>query len=232
MTIARPRAATGATARASLVLGALVLAAAPDAAADGEQTPMFGGAVVGGRGPDPHADLAGVQLEVAWWHGRVGLAAEGSMHWHLGGAGGRAATLGGSARLRVLEGMLPALLEPRDVEYGLELHGILERAWWDGDLPDGSPVRRGLGVALRLRGGSDDFSLLLAESRLFVRVLTAHPTARDAVAISRTMEPATAGEPRELTIVIGLGAAFGAGEPRYLERFRLRPPPIELPRRP
>jgi hypothetical protein len=123
------------------------------------------------------------------------------------------------------------LLEPRDVELGLELHGVLERAWWDGDLPDGSPVRRGLGLALRLRGGSDDFSLLLAESRLFIRVLSAHPPARDAVGVARTMEPASGG-PRELTILIGLGAAFGAGEPRYLDRFRLRPVPIELPRRP
>jgi hypothetical protein len=147
------------------------------------------------------------------------------MLWNLGGEGARATTLGVSARLRVHEQMLPSLLEPRDVELGLELHAIVERTWWSGDGRQDSPTSYGLGVAVRLRGGSDDFSTVLTESRLFVRALSAPRDADDA---TRAMMPAPAGEPaRELTILVGIGAAFGAGEPRYLDRFRLRP--LELP---
>jgi hypothetical protein len=32
-----------------------------------------------------------------------------------------------------------------------------------------------------------------------------------------------------VTVMVGLGAAFGAGDPRYLERFRLRT--LDVPRR-
>jgi hypothetical protein len=206
------------------VLGALVLLASTDAAADGEQSPMFGGSLVAVRGPDPDAELAGAALELAWWSGRFGLAFEGSGRWDLRTDGARATVLGASARVRVLDGMLPALLESRDVELGVELHAIVERTWWTGPRADQSPTDYGLGLALRLRGVADaGASLLLAESRLFVRVLSSRQTATDAVA--RTMAPAE--QDRALTVLIGIGAAFGAGEPRYLERFRVRP--IEIP---
>lgn len=218
---------------------ALTAAAAGDAAADGERTPMFGGAVVGARGPDQQTDMLGGELEAAWWYGRLGFALEGSMHWVLGGEGERATVLGASARVRVHDSLLPSLLEPRNVELGLELHGIVARRWWEGARGDAagaaadeSPVGYGFGIAARLRGGSDhEFSSLLAESRLFVRAVAFRPTGTDAVA--RAMAPAGGAAERELTILVGLGAAFGVGEARYLDRFRLRPPePPEPPRFP
>jgi hypothetical protein len=184
---------------------------------------MFGGAVVGAWQPDPRAETVGLAVEAAWWRGRFGLGLEGSMHWDVSGEGERATVLGASARLRVLDRLLPSLLEPRDVELGLELHGIVERAWWAGGSSGVDPTRFGLGLAVRLRGGVDeDFSSLLSESRLFVRVLSAHRRADESVARA-TRPPADEDEPRELTILIGLGAAFGGGEPRYLDRFRLHP---------
>lgn len=241
---ARSRSATNGRAGASLALGALPLAlalaltaaTAGDAAADGERTPMFGGAVVGVRSPDNQSDSLGVEVEAAWWYGRLGFALEGSMHWVLGGDGERATMLGASARVRVHESLLPSLLEPRDVELGLELHGIVARRWWEGAVAgaaaDESPVGYGLGIAARLRGGSDhEFSSLLAESRLFVRAVAFRPTGAEAVA--RAMAPAAGGAEGELTILVGIGAAFGVGEARYLDRFRLRPPePPEPPRFP
>jgi hypothetical protein len=223
MTTARYRPAADRSTCAGIVLGALVLTAAADTAADGEKTPMFGGAVVGALGPDPDAAIVGVELEAAWWHGRFGLGLEGSMHWDIEGDGARATVLGASARVRVLERLFRSLLEPRDVELGLELHAIIERTWWDGALSEASPTGHGLGLAVRLRGGADEDSTLLAESRLFVRVLSAHRTAAESVART-TMSPAPPeDQPRELTILVGIGAAFGAGEPRYLDRFRLHP---------
>jgi hypothetical protein len=213
---------------------ALAVASAGDAAADGERTPMFGGAVVGARSPDNQSDTLGIEVEAAWWYGRIGFALEGSMHWVLGGERERATVLGASARVRVHDSLLPSLLEPRDVELGLELHGIVARRWWEGDVAgaaaDESPVGYGLGIAARLRGGSDhEFSALLAESRLFVRAVAFRPTGADAVA--RSMAPSGGGGAGELTILVGLGAAFGAGEARYLDRFRLRPPePLTFPR--
>jgi hypothetical protein len=220
----RHRSAAAGRACASLALGALVVTAATDAVADGEQTPMLGGALVGASGPEQYGDLLGGQLEAAWWWGRIGLAPEGTMLWNVGGDGTRAAILGASARVRVLEQMLPSLLEPRDVELGVELHAIVERTWWDGDRRGESPTGYGLGIAVRLRGGSDDFSSILTESRLFVRAVSGPRAALDAAA--RAMAPAE-DRARELTIVVGLGAAFGLGEPRYLDRFRLRP--LEVP---
>ena len=223
MTTARPRPAADGSACAGIALGALVLTAAADTAADGEKTPMLGGAVVGSWGPDPRAGAVGVELEAAWWRGRFGLGVEGSMHWDIEGAGARATVLGASARVRVLDALLPSLLEPRDVELGLELHGIVERTWWDGGLSAEDPTGYGLGLAIRLRGGAEqDFSsTLLAESRLFVRVLSSHRTADGVVA--RQVAPSPEREARELTILVGIGAAFGGGEPGYVDRFRLHP---------
>jgi hypothetical protein len=228
MTPPRRRLAADGSAWAGIALGALALTAATDATADGESTPMFGGAIIGGRGPDPRAESVGLELEAAWWYGRLGLALEGASHWNLADDGARATVLGSSARLRVLERMVPALLEPRDVELGLELHGIVERTWWNDDRPQADPIAYGLGLALRLRGVADaEFSPLLTESRFFVRVLSSHPTGAEPLA--RSMSPAGA-PARELTILFGIGAAFGAGDPRYLERFRLHPFEVPLGR--
>lgn len=225
---ARLRFAVAGRAYVGLALGALVGTAATDAAADGELGPMLGGAILGGHGPEQGSDLVGGSLEASWWRGRLGLAPEGAMLWNLGGEGARATTLGVSARLRVHEQMLPSLLEPRDVELGLELHAIVERTWWSGDGRQDSPTSYGLGVAVRLRGDSDDFSTVLTESRLFVRALSAPRAADDGTARAMSPVPAPAGEgTRELTILVGIGAAFGTGESRYLDRFRLRP--LELP---
>jgi len=226
LTIARPRSAAARRARAGLAVGALLLLAATDAAADGEESPMLGGSLLAVRGPDPDAELAGAGLELAWWSGRFGLGLEGSGRWDLRGDGARATVLGASARLRVMERMLPSLLEARDVELGVELHGIVERTWWSGSGPraEQSPTDYGLGLAFRLRGVADaGATQLLAESRLFVRVLSSRQAQADVAA--RTMAPVE--QDRALTVLIGIGAAFGAGEPRYLERFRERP--IEIP---
>ncbi len=131
------------TGGASLALGALILtaAAATDAAADGERSPVLGGFLVGGQGPDPDTELAGLQLDVAWWYGRLGLALEGAAHWTLGGDEVPAKTLGASARIRLFEQLLPALLEPRDVELGVELHGIVQRTWSGDADPSAGPRR-------------------------------------------------------------------------------------------
>lgn len=211
------------TARIDHLAGALVLilAHAGSAAADGERSPMLGAAFLGAWDDHTQTESLGAGVEAAWWRGRCGLAAEGSMRWDPGGGGAHATVLGASARVRLFEHLLPSLLEPRDVELGLELHAIIQRTWWSDDRPTGDPVGHGLGVAVRLRGGSDDdFSSLLAESRLFVRVISAHGPASEVLA--RGAAPMQ-GAAREWTIFVGLGAAFGTGEPAYLDRFRARP---------
>lgn len=202
---------------------ALVIAMTGGAAADGERTPMIGGALTFTDTPDRSAELFGGELEVAWWLGRIGLAAEAAVRRGVTDGDERNLAVAGSARVLVAHWMSPALLEPRDVETGIELQAIAERTWWSRD--DSSDAL-GLGVALRMRGGSDwEFSSLIAESRLFVRVMRARDEVSDAIA--RSAEPTA--EPRErngLTVLVGLGAAFGAGKPRYLERFRLRLPEL------
>jgi hypothetical protein len=242
MAPARLRSAATRRALARLALGALILTAAADADADGEQSPVLGGALIGGRGPDPDAELAGLQLEVAWWRGRLGLAVEGAAHWTLGGGETPATVLGASARIRLFEQLLPALLEPRDVELGVELHGIVQRTWTSDADPERDPVGYGLGLAVRLRGDSDDFPKLFTESRLFLRVISTQRTQpglpmqpmqpSDPGPIFLTMSPSEPTTSRELTILIGIGAAFGVGEPRYLDRFRTAPVKVELPDRP
>jgi hypothetical protein len=194
------------------------------AAADGETSPMFGLAAVGGeveRSPMEQTGLAGVGVDVAWWHGPFGLAAEGSARWSVDSVGARAFVLGGSARLRVAEGVVPSLIEPRDCELALELQAIVERAWWDQPISEADAVSYGLGLALRLRGGGDlDASSLIAESRFFVRVMTAR---WDGVGvIARTMEPVSAAD-RSMTVLAGVGASWGTGAPSYVEKFRMHP---------
>jgi hypothetical protein len=213
------RAVRTTAASAGIALGALISTAAPDAAADGERSPMFGGSLVGVRRAEPQTEVVGVALEAAWWHGRLGFALEGSARWSVEGGEPRATVLGASARLRVFECLVPALLEPRDVELGVELHGIAERTWWGGDLSQDNPLGYGLGLGIRLRGDSDNFPSILTESRLVVRVLSSPRPADELAALA--MSPAET-RARETTILFGLGAAFGVGEPGYLDRFRPR----------
>jgi hypothetical protein len=203
-----------------IALGVVTLIGAGETRADGERTPMIGIAAVGASAPEPGLELLGFAVESAWWWGAFGLAAEGSMRWTLEAEGPRASVLGASARVRLSDSLWPALLEPRDVELGVELQGVVERTWWRGR-PDGDPIAYGVGVALRLRGSGDhDESILLAESRLFVRAMLSSRADLDRIA--RTTLAPEASAPRERCIVIGLGASFGAGEPGYLARFRAR----------
>lgn len=203
---------------------AVAVALVPTAAdAEGERGPMIGGGLVAVRGDAIVTELAGVQLEGTWWLGRVGLAVEGSQVWDLDSSDPRTTTLGASARLLVFDRLLESLIDPRDVELGLELQGIVERAWWQGaDVQDAATTRYGVGVAIRLRGGGDaDHSTLLAESRLFVRVF-APPRDREDDVLRTTM-PVGPEARDERTILVGLGAAWGKGHRRYADRFRMRP---------
>jgi len=127
--------------------------------------------------------------------------------------------LGASLRALVADQLMPSPLEPRDVELGLELHGVIERAWSSRvDTGDDPAIRFGLGLAARLRGGGDDDSALLAESRLFVRVLWSGSHENQIVA--RTVAPVP---DREVLVIVGLGAAWGAGERQYADKFKTHP---------
>lgn len=198
----------------------LTLALAPGvAAADGERSPMVGGAAVGAVANENA--LAGAQLEVASWHWCLGLAAEGSMLWSTDEHARHAAVLGVSARMLLFEGLVESWIEPRDVELGNELHAIVERAWWIETDPATAPLRYGVGVAVRVRGGGEyDTSNLLAESRLFVRIMK-WPAAGD-TAIARAVTPpmTTSHGLDDLLFMVGIGASFGSGEPAYVQRFR------------
>ncbi len=191
--------------------------------ANGERSPMIGGALIASQAED--TEVAGASFEVAGWLGRFGLAVEGSRQWGVVTMGESVTILGASARLLAFDCLVPSLLEPSDVELGFELQAIAQRAWWDGIANAPAPVSLGLGVAMRLRGGSDDYfsRLLLAESRLFVRVFKSRPGEPiDALARGDATMPDARG--RELTVVVGLGVLFGTGDARYVERFRSRWP--------
>jgi hypothetical protein len=192
------------------------------AAADGERSPMIGGALTYAETAGRNVGLVGGQVELAWWpgiSGLFGLAVEAAARRGVDDDKDRNLAVAGSARLLVASWMCPSLLEPRDVEMAIELHAIAERTWWSRD---DSRDAFGLGVALRMRGGSDwMFSSVLAESRLFVRVMKSRDD--DASVLAREAGPGTAMSDRGgTTVMVGLGAAFGVGKPRYLERFRLK----------
>jgi hypothetical protein len=208
--------------RACLVL-AVVLGTTAIAAADGERSPMLGVAVMGGDAtlaPQQEQPLAGVGLDVAFWHGRFGLGGEASERWALESSGTRATVVGASARLRIYECLTPSLLDPRDVEVGVELHAIVERAWWNGDAQV-DPTAYGFGIAVRLRGGGDaDGSTELAESRFFLRFMTSKWGSLDEIA--RATEP-MGPSGRSLTVLLGIGASFGTGAPAYTHQFRMHP---------
>lgn len=186
---------------------------------------MIGGALTYAEAADRNVGLVGGQLELAWWPsipalgGLFGVAVEAAANRGIDDDRDRSLAVAGSARLLVASWMWPSLLEPRDVEMGIELHAIAERTWWSRD---DSRDAFGLGVALRMRGGSDwMFSSLLAESRLFVRVMKSRDD--DTSVLAREAGPGLAMSDRGgTTVIVGLGAAFGLGKPRYLERFRLK----------
>lgn len=203
-----------------LVLLGLLLFVPTTAAAEGERTPILGGGVVGAAVRDDA--LAGVGADATWWKWRVGVAAEGSILWRADDAAKRVAVLGVSARLLAFDSLVESLLEPRNVELGIELHGVIERWFWNDDAQSDA-TRYGVGLALRLRGGSDyDMSSLLAESRVFVRVMATPAIGQDSI-VGRMLTPPKDRDTGSLTIMIGLGAAFGSGDPDYLQRFRMEP---------
>ncbi len=207
------------------LLGLLVVLDASAANAEGEYGPMFGGSLVATRGVTD-TGMAGGEIEMAVWHGRIGFALGLSRQAAVTGGGLRETAIDASLRVLLLSHLTPSLLESRDVEVGLEAQGIVEHAWWSNDATERSPVSYGLGLALRLRGGTDDVrSTLLAESRLFVRAMTSRS---DGVNIAARGGMSFGAGDRELTVVVGLGAMFGGGQPRYADRFRMRPIDTQL----
>jgi hypothetical protein len=194
------------------------MAMTADAAANGERTPMIGGALTYTGAADRDTELVGGELELAWWSGRFGLAIEGSARRAIEDDA-RNLAVAGSARVLIADWLWPSLFEPRDVEGGLELQAIAERSWWSRD---NSSDAFGFGAAVRMRGGSDwEFSSLIAESRVFVRVMKSRDDTLGVVA--RSAAPTTGDVGRGgVTVLVGLGVAFGVGEARYLERFRPR----------
>ncbi|MEO8706289.1 MAG: hypothetical protein ABI867_40035 [Kofleriaceae bacterium] len=206
--------------RPACVIGVLAMLTAT-AAAEGEYGPMVGGSLVATHGEDD-LELGGVELELAVWHGRVGLAIAASQHAGVDSSAPRATAVDGSLRLLLLRTLIPSLLDSRDtVELGFELHGIVERTWWTQVDREPDPTSYGLGLAVRLRGGSDDFSSnLLAESRVFVRALTT----REAQPMDAVARSIGSGDSRDVRIIVGLGVMFGGGKPHYVERFRRQRP--------
>ena len=176
--------------------------------------PMLGGSVLAAH--DRDTEQVGLELEAAWWLGRIGIAAEGSRRWAAIGDAAHVNVLGASLRLLAFSMMTPSVIGSRDVEVAIELHGIVERRW------DTEQDAYGGGFAIRLRGGGDDHfpSPLLAESRFFVRVLASRADTIDTIARGETAMPTTE---RDVTVVIGIGVAWGMGTRRYLDRFRIRP---------
>jgi len=204
------------------ILAALALPAViwiPNAAADGETSPMFGGAVFGATTSQASDSAAGVELEAVSWHGWLGFAVEASAREPVDASGARPIALGGSIRLRLMQALVPSLLEPSDVELGIELQAIIERTLWNGELTGHEPTQQGIGLALRLRGSTDeDMPRLITESRFFIRVMSWQ--AQD-VEIARAMQPTTPAD-REVMVLVGIGAAFGGGDTAYLRQFAAR----------
>ncbi len=179
---------------------------------------MIGGSLVWQPTVEAPSGIGGFEVEAAWWHGWIGLALEGAARTNFD-TERRALGVGGSLRILVLEGMQRSLLEARDVEVGLELQGIVERLWWQHAALDPDPYSYGFGFALRVRGGSDDGSPRIAESRFFIRFMTG-PVTKDQV-IARSTMPVVE-EPRDMMILFGIGASWGNADRRYLDRFSWR----------
>lgn len=193
------------------------------AAADGETTPMFGAGVVAGSSTTDDSRMFGIGLDAAWWWGWLGIALEASGRSSAEGDDTETLVLGGSLRLRVLQALVPSLLEPSDVELGIELQGILERTWWERTVTDVGPIQQGVGVALRLRGSTDDdMPRLITESRCFLRLMWRRDDTNVSAARTTMSPVGDVRDARELMVLVGIGAAFGGGERRYLEQFRRR----------
>lgn len=177
---------------------------------------MFGGGVLAGREADEQG-VVGVGVEATYWWHRLGIAVECSRRWDVVSGEPSSTTVTGGLRVLLADQLLGSAIEPRDVELGLELHGVVEHAWFDDDR---RATAYGGGLALRLRGGGDAFdSSLLAESRLFLRVMAA--PARDP-GIARTVDPTMPDRRSAMSVVVGLGAVWGSGERRYADKFRSR----------
>jgi hypothetical protein len=184
--------------------------------ADGERGPMFGGSIIATHGDE--TDVAGVGAEMVFWYGRLGLAAEASRQWTVDAvAGPQVGAVSGSLRVLAFDHVVPSLLDSREVVgLGIELHGIVERAWWDDVTTHRDSY--GVGLALRVRGAStDDRSNLLAESRVFVRVMKTREADMEIAARDTTPSSASG-----VGVVVGLGVLFGAGDPEYVDRLRRR----------
>jgi hypothetical protein len=199
----------------------LALVLTSNARADGERTPMVGGAVVWMPSVESPSGIGGFEIEAAWWRGWLGFAIEGSTRSDFAEER-HAFGLGGSLRVLLAQGLQRSLLEARDVEVGLELQGIVERLWWQRVTPDVDPLGYGFGIALRVRGGSDDGSTRIAESRFFVRFMTG-PATKEQVIARSTMTHVE--EPRDFKLLVGIGASWGAADRRYLDRFRWQQQP-------
>jgi hypothetical protein len=201
--------------KAAAALLAVVLMSAT-AVAEGERGPMFGGSVVAAH--DDHADVTGVGAELVYWSGGLGIAAEGARRWSIDGDGPPVGSFAASLRMLAFDHIVPSLLDARDqVSLGIELQLVGERAWWD-ELSHHRDSY-GFGVAVRVRGaGDDDGDSLLAESRLFVRVMKAHDNAMDVIA--REVSPSRADS--AVSVVVGLGVLFGGGRLGYVYQLRRR----------
>jgi hypothetical protein len=194
-------------------LTALLMMVSGTAAAEGERSPMIGGGVLAARADE--GGQVGVGLEATYWWHRIGIAVEGSRRWEVESGDPASTTLTGGLRLLIADQLLGSIIEPRDLELGLEIHGVVEKSWFD---VGGDAVSYGGGAALRLRGGGDAFdSTLLAETRLFVRVMA--PRERN---LSERVVGELMTERTPLSIVVGLGAVWGSGERRYADKFRSR----------
>jgi hypothetical protein len=191
---------------------------------------MLGVGIIGTHTED--LTVAGFRGEAAFWYSRVGIGLEASHQWSVDGGGPRVGAVSGSLRLLVFEHMMPSLFVRREVvELGIELHGIVERAWWREIEAHREPWTYGVGLAVRLRGAAEDdlSSNLLSETRLFVRAMTSRvwmdpgsPSEEPPIVLTRDLSPGE--ERRGYTIIVGLGAAWGAGKRSYVEELRRRNP--------
>ena len=194
----------------------LVLLLAVPAHAEGELGPMIGGSIMASHGEE--TDVAGLGAELVLWYGRLGIAAEASRQWTVDDVNGpQGGTLSASLRVLAFDHIVPSLLDSLDVvDLGIELQGIVERAWWD-KAGTREPVSYGFGVAVRLRGANDDDrSNLLAESRVFVRVMRA----RESEMTIAAREAMPSMESPGVGVIIGLGALWGGGRSAYVARLR------------
>ena len=207
--------------RKGLAVVTLSLLAAATAQADGERTPMIGGSVVWQPTVEAPSGIGGFEVEAAWWHSWIGIALEGAGRTNFD-TERRGLGVGGSLRLLVLNGLQRSLLEPRDVEVGLELQGIVERMWWQNAATDPEPYNYGFGFALRVRGGSDR---RVATHRRVALLHSLHdrPRHEGAEVIARSTMPVVQ-QPRDLMILFGIGASWGNADRRYLDRFAWHQP--------